>query len=774
MPECSSQHWQTWENNNLLKILSIKGKGPAFFFAEALRVIFLLSLLLYSTSAHTAEEITLRVWVMGGEADSLPQISKKFEQENPGIKIRIQALSWGGSYEKLVTAFLGGAPPDVCQLGTTMMNDFHAMGALESLQSLFDEHKLASDDFFSDSLKTCVFGKEHFGIPWYVDTRVVFYRQEYLDKFGWKTFPQTWKDFFKLGEQVTADKRANGRSTDYFSSLQGFTFEMFYWQAGGNFTPLRADHPTFDETTMAEAISFDRNMRQAGFNGKPNDSGIDYISEFDQGIYEVAISGPWMASDLQKNQHRLKNAWGMAPLPANKTRTSFIGGSNLVQFKDSRNKEAGRKLILFLSRPDVQAEWYRISSDIPANRHAMETPDLLNDPVMKVFREQLSDTHLPPPEKEWTIFWDRFYRQYDEFMESDDDVEPFVKKMNALMAEIIRERDAAGMPETGAFYWVALTLFPLLLAFIYVTRGWQHQKHILQRVLFRTPVKSLACFLLPALIILLVFRMLPLCVAFAASFTDLGATSITDPTRALFTGNQNYLRLYQDQVFWKSLKNTLVYLLIGVPANLIIALGLALAVNRFRGWKRHLLAMGLFLPSVVTTVASAVTWRWLYCQQSPLNIAVNWLGLGPVNWLNDPDLALPSLIFFSIWRSYGLSMIIILAGLELVNPELYEAIRIDGGNRWHEFRHATLPGLRRTLFALIIGVTIANIQFFIEPYVLTGGGPKDATMSVLLFSYNRAFGSFQLGYASSVITVLFVFFVIFNIWQKSIRQKLNQ
>jgi len=273
--------------------------------------------------------------------------------------------------------------------------------------------------------------------------------------------------------------------------------------------------------------------------------------------------------------------------------------------------------------------------------------------------------------------------------------------------------------------------------------------------------------------VMLIFRLLPLCVAFAASFTDLGAANITDPTRALFTGSANYLRLYQDEIFWRSVKNTLIYLLVGVPANLLIALTLALAINRFRGWKRTLLATGLFLPSVITMVASAVTWRWLYCQQSPLNLAINWLGIGPLNWLGDPDLALPSLIIFSVWRSYGLSMLIIMAGLELINRELYESVRIDGGSRWHEFRHVTLPGLRGTLFAVAVGIIVANIQFFIEPYVLTGGGPKDATMSLLLFSYNRAFGSFQLGYASSVITVLFVFFFIFNLWQRHLRQKLS-
>lgn len=711
-----------------------------------------------------AEEVTLRVWIMGGEAELITQLTSRFEQENPGIKIRIQAFSWGGSYEKLVTAFLGGTPPDVCQLGTTMMHDFHAMGALQSLNHLFTEDKMVADDFFADSIKTCVFNGEYFGVPWYVDTRLAFFRQEYLDKFGWKAFPETWEDFIRFGRQVMAAKRSAGDKNGYFVALQGFTFEMFYWQAGGTFLPLSSDRPAFHEQAMIDALNFERSMRQEGFIGKARDSGLDYITEFDQGHYEVAISGPWMASDLQKNRLRLKNKWAMAPLPAGKTRTSFIGGSNFVQFKDSRHQEAGSKLIQFLSRADIQAEWYRISHDLPANRHAMETPELKNDPIMKVFREQLADTRLPPPEKEWSIFWDRFHKQYDTFLDSSDDARAFVGLMNSTMAEIVRNRDNNQSSPTGTLYWVAMTLFPLLLVFIYLAPRHEVSNGALKRA---------AWFLLPALLILLVFRLFPLCIAFASSLTDLGALTITDPARAQFTGMQNFLRLYHDQIFWKSVKNTMTYLAVGVPANLLIALGLAMAISRFKGWKRHLLAMGLFLPSVVTTVASAVTWRWIYCQQSPVNIAINWLGLGPVNWLSEPHLALWSLIIFSVWRSYGLSMIIILAGMELINKELYETVRIDGGNYWSEFRHVTLPGLKRTLFALTIGVIVANIQFFIEPYVLTGGGPKESTMSLLLFSYNKAFASFQLGYASAVITVMFVFFVLFNLWQQSMRQKLS-
>lgn len=739
-------------------------RGNSFFRALG-RLILVLILSALPLAGTADDDITLRVWIMGGEAELIPQLAAEFEQQNPGVKIRIQSLSWGGSYEKLVTAFLGGTPPDVCQLGTTMMHDFYAMGALENLQPLFSAGKPAVDDFFAEPLKTCSFNGGLYGIPWYVDTRVVFYRREMLEKHGWNHFPRTWDEFFKLGEQVMAAKRAAGDTIGYFASLQGFTFEMYYWQAGGSFAPLAPGRDAFEEAAMTRALTFNRRMKRAGFLGKPQDSGLDYITEFDQGTYEVAISGPWMASDLKKNQHRLKNSWAMATMPADRSNTSFIGGANLVQFKESRHKEVGRKFILFLSSPETQARWYQISSDIPANRRAMALPELANDPVMKVFREQLASTKLPPPEREWSIFWERFYKNYEEFFDGDEDPLAFTRLMNSTMAGIVAESEKAKSPQTGSFYWLALSLFPLLLAFFYVVGP--PGRHL-------APSRAVLAFLAPAVIILLVFRMLPLCVAFAASFTDLGATSITDPTRAHILGAGNYLRLYQDQVFWKSVKNTAIYLVVGVPFNLLIALGLALAINRFRGWKRHLIAVCLFLPSVVTTVASAVTWRWIYCQQSPVNIFINWLGLGPINWLGEAEFALPALIVFSVWRSFGLSMIIILAAMELISSEQYEAVRIDGGSAWDEFRHVTLPGLRRTLFAVMIGSIVANIQFFIEPYVLTGGGPKDETLSLLLFSYNKAFGSFQLGYASAVINVLFVFFVIFNLWQNHMRKKLDQ
>ena len=149
---------------------------------------------------------------------------------------------------------------------------------------------------------------------------------------------------------------------------------------------------------------------------------------------------------------------------------------------------------------------------------------------MQVFRQQLEDTRLPPPEMEWSIFWDRFYRQYDAFLESNDDAKTFVRLMNDTMAAIVKEKEAAQSPATGNFYWLALSVFPLLLVSVYVVNGFKsHSGQTVQQAFAATSLRKAAWFLGPALLILLIFRLLPLCVAFAASLTDLGAASITDP-----------------------------------------------------------------------------------------------------------------------------------------------------------------------------------------------------------------------------------------------------
>jgi multiple sugar transport system permease protein len=645
------------------------------------------------------------------------------------------------------------------------------MGALENLGDIFSSQQLLEKDFLRESLETNRFDGGLYGVPWYVDTRIAYYQPSRLKELGWEHFPRTWEEFFELGRQSMADRRQKGDSQGFYAGLQGFSFEMFYWQAGGEFNRQGNNENYFMEAPLVRALEYVRSMRQAGFYGKPRDSGLDYISEFDLGIYDVAVSGPWMAADLKRASKRLKKEWAVAVLPAKENNASFLGGSNLVLFKDSKHKAAGRKLICFLCRPDVQARWYLLSNDIPANLKAYSNAEVKNDKILPVFARQLETARVGPSGKEWTIFWERMHQRYADFEEKQSPTaSEFAREMNSQMALVIKEISARKKPVFRGF-WYLLAGIPALTVFLIMAFSLDRLKRVGSHQ--RSRVSTLFFFLLPALVILLIFRFLPLSLAFAASLTDLSAENFLAPETSNYLGLGNYTRLLQDELFAKSIRNTTFFMLCGIPLNILVALSLALIINRLKGWKKTILALGLFLPSVVTTVASAVTWKWIFCQQSPMNVFLNWLGFEPIGWLIEQELALPSLIIFSVWRSFGLSMIIILAGLTTIDKELYESVKVDGGDLFDEFLHVTLPGLRRTLFTIAIGAFVANVQFFIEPYVLTGGGPKYATLSILLYSYNQAFSSFQLGYASAIAFVLFLFFAMFNLWQSRMRKKLQ-
>lgn len=173
-------------------------------------------------------------------------------------------------------------------------------------------------------------------------------------------------------------------------------------------------------------------------------------------------------------------------------------------------------------------------------------------------------------------------------------------------------------------------------------------------------------------------------------------------------------------------------------------------------------------------VAVAVIWRWLYNPEfGLLNLALGWLGLSPQNWLADQWLALPSLIVMAVWKGFGYNMIIFIAALQAIPEDLYESADIDGANETQQFWHITLPMLRETTVFVTIMTSIGFLQFFAEPYVMTGGGPLNQTMSVVLYMYNHGFKFYNLGYASSIAYVLFALILAFTLAQGMIKKGLE-
>jgi len=265
-------------------------------------------------------------------------------------------------------------------------------------------------------------------------------------------------------------------------------------------------------------------------------------------------------------------------------------------------------------------------------------------------------------------------------------------------------------------------------------------------------------FVAPALLVIGVFFFLPVVAALAVSFTDFDIYALADFGNMRFVGLQNYARLLETPLFWQAFGNTLYFVVIGVPLSVGTSLGLALLLHsrlvRFRG----LFRTALFAPVVTTLVAVAVIWRYLFnTQYGLINYALGGLGIEQIDWLGDPTWAMPAIIVFAVWKNFGYNMLILLAGLQAIPEELYEAARIDGASFWRRFRHVTLPMLGPVM-AMVNVLTIAGyFQLFAEPYVMTQGGPLQSTVSVLYFMYEEGFKWWNLGSASAVAFMLFLF-----------------
>jgi len=264
-------------------------------------------------------------------------------------------------------------------------------------------------------------------------------------------------------------------------------------------------------------------------------------------------------------------------------------------------------------------------------------------------------------------------------------------------------------------------------------------------------------FVAPALIVIGVFFVLPVLAALLISFTDFDLYALADLRNLRFVHVRNYVRLLETPLFWQALGNTLYFVVVGVPLSIAASLAAALLVDsplaRFRSFFRT----ALFTPVVTTLVAVAVIWRYLLSTRyGVINFVLGQLGIGPIDWLGDPHWAMPAIILFAVWKSFGYNMVILLAGLQSIPRELYEAARVDGASALQRFGQVTLPMLAPIL-AMVSILTIAGyFQLFAEPYVMTQGGPLQSTVSVLYFMYEEGFKWWNLGSASAVAFVLFL------------------
>lgn len=364
--------------------------GPAGW-KPALRLLVVLVAFL-SCTTHP-DQTRIEFWGLGREGEVVAELVPQFEKET-GIHVDVQQIPWTAAHEKLLTAHVGKSLPDVAQIGNTWIPELSTLHAIEPLNARIDAK--AQADYFQGIWNTNVVGNTVYGIPWYVDTRVLFYRTDMIPN-----PPRTWSEWIAVMERVKRE-----RNDPHFYPLLMPTNEwpqpvVLAMQQGATFVDDQG-HAKFDEPAFIRAFSFYLDIYKRGLAPVMSNSQIaNLYQQFGDGDFAMFISGPWDVGNLRTRlKPEQQKTWSVTPLPAPDGTpwpgVSMSGGSSLVLSRTSKKKDAAWKFIEFLSRPDIQVRFSQLSGDLPARRSAWNTPELMNDREMQAFLVQLDRTAALP------------------------------------------------------------------------------------------------------------------------------------------------------------------------------------------------------------------------------------------------------------------------------------------------------------------------------------------------------------------------------------------
>ena len=352
------------------------------------------------------DAVVLEFWAMGAEGEHVRPLLDRFEAEHPGVRVEVQQLPWTSAHEKLLTAFAGRATPDVAQLGTTWVPELQALGALVDLTPRVRQSaEVDQADYFAGAWDTNVLDGRVWGVPWYVDTRLLFYRTDLFRAAGLDAMPTTWAGWEDAMRRVQAVQPEGG----YPILLPVNEFEPPLILALNTADLLRDGdrYGNFRSAGFRRAFAFYVGLYRAGL--APATSGTEISNlyqEFGRGRFASTLTGPWNIGEFKRRlPPEVQDDWGTAPLPGPDAGTpgvSIVGGSSLVVFERSAHPDEAWALVEYLSRPDVQIAFNELTGNLPPRESAWEASGLAADPYARAFRDQLRHVRPPPkiPEQE--------------------------------------------------------------------------------------------------------------------------------------------------------------------------------------------------------------------------------------------------------------------------------------------------------------------------------------------------------------------------------------
>jgi multiple sugar transport system substrate-binding protein len=409
--------------------------------AAALAVVALA--LVASGCARGDDPRVVRFWAMGREGEVVARLLPDFERAHPGIRVDVQQLPWSAAHEKLLTAFAGDSTPDVCQLGNTWIPEFVALRALEPLDARVGASAIVDRaDYFAGIWDTNRVGEALYGVPWYVDTRLLFYRRDLLARAGYDAPPRSWAQWTAM---LAAIERENVPD-HYGILLPANEFEPLVALALQQDDPLLRDggrFGNFESEGFTRALAFYVDLFRRGYAAPAANADTSNVwNEFGRGYFTFYISGPWNIGEFRRRlPAALQDAWTTAPLPGpDGPGASIAGGSSLVLFRHARVKPAAWQLVEYLSQPAVQQRFHALTGDLPPRRSAWSSGELAHDAVARAFRDQLGRVKPTPKVPEWERIATEIRVVAERTVRGELTVEQATRELDARADRILEKR----------------------------------------------------------------------------------------------------------------------------------------------------------------------------------------------------------------------------------------------------------------------------------------------------------------------------------------------
>lgn len=721
-------------------------------------------------------ELTMLHWGNRDEDQIIQTMVDRFERAHPHIRVRRINAS-ADYWTKVQTMIAAGTPADLMFFTTQQIPSFASKGVLLDFEDFLEDDLQQGglpfdlDDFYPETINSYRFdgrttGKGIlYGFPMSFTPLGFYYNKDLFDRAG-VSYPSddwTWDEFSEKAQQIALIPGCYGADLGMHvhavrTLLRTYGLDLLT----SDFNALRLDDSTEGGESVLGIIQMLRSWRfdSPGMLTDPRHPTESGIGMFTTG--RVGMIGPigrWMVPEFRKIE---RFDWDFAQLPRGTHRANTLYVSAWCIAKGTKHPSEAYALARYLATPECQRINAGLGLALPTLKSVAESNAFMN-PDIKPFRDDLylsavarSRAMEEPIEAKFNAYMDMALDATLRLGTSTpEQAFGYVKRMWAAdQSSPLRRTDYLPMP------WEKISIIFLALSsgllFFIIVQWWRYRP---RRRAFLEEMAGMGM-VSPWVIGFMLFTAIPMILSLLLAFTKWSGMSTLDTAQWVGTGNLKEM-LYHDERLWQSLRVTLYYVVLGVPVGQTAALSVAMLMNneiRGIGFFRS----AWYLPSVLAGVGMAVMWTWVFdAKHGLLNNALNPIlkifGLEAPAWFG-ADAAIfgvPAFVIMGLWGVGG-GMLIYLAGLNAIPQTLYEAALIDGAGWWDRFRNVTIPMLSPVILFNCVMAIIGSFQVFTQAYVMTGGGPADATLFYVLYLYNQAFHYYEMGYASAMAWFLFI------------------